>query len=175
MCRNWASRSGWLVPSSVLRLAWQAVAQSCEQLGHRLVADRMALSAELRGEVADAPRRPAQRGLGVTPGGRLDERLEVGPQRRVALLDGWPSGTRPPDPPALEPLARPDVVHAARDGRAREAGRPGHRRHPAPADGQRLGPAISRRARSSSSGETARYRAAMAVSSITHRSYHICN
>ena len=36
-------------------------------------------------------------------------------------------------------------------------------------------PAISRRDRSSSSGETTRYRATMAASSITHRWYHIGN
>ena len=89
-----------------LAVGLQAVAHLLEQLGHGLVADRVAQAAELVGEVADAPGRPAQRGLGVAPGAGLDERLEVGAQRRVALLDGWPSGPRPADPAATEGLAR---------------------------------------------------------------------
>jgi hypothetical protein len=77
---------------------------------------------------------------------------------------------QPVEPPTLK-----DIVHAALNRCAREAGRPGYRRHLTPPDGERLRPAVSRQARSSSSGETARYQAAMAASSITHRCHNIGN
>ena len=131
---------GMARPLERLAVGLEAVAQLVEQLRHGLVADRVTLPAQLGGEVADAPGRPAQRALRVAPGRRLDERLEVRPQRRVALLDGWSPGTRPPDPPAVEALPRPDIVHATLHGRAREAGGPGHGGHATPPDGQRLGP-----------------------------------
>ncbi len=123
-----------------LAVRLEAVAQVVEQLRHGLVADRVAPPTQLRGQVADAPGGPAQGGLRVAPGGRLDERLEVRAQRRVAPLDRRSAGTRPADASAAESLSRADIVHAALDRRAREAGRARHRRHAAPPDGQCLGP-----------------------------------
>jgi len=51
--------------------------------------------AELGREVAHAPGRPAQGGLGIAPGAGLDERLEIGAQGRIALLDGRSPGAQP--------------------------------------------------------------------------------
>ena len=122
-----------------LAVGLQAVAHVVEQLRHGLVADPVATPSELGREVADAPGRPAQGGLGIAPRGGLDERLQVRAQGRVALLDGRSPGARPPDPAAVQALAGADIGHPTRHRRAREAGRPCDGRHPTPSDGERLG------------------------------------
>ena len=159
-----------------LAVRLQAVAHLVEQLRHRLVADRVA-------PLGAAPPRGSGRscsssagGLRVAPGGRLDERLEVRPQGRVALLDGRASGARPADPAPADGRTRADIGDPPRDRRPGQRRSPGRRppRRPARWRAPRT-PTISRRARSSSSGATARYRAPIAASSTTHRSYHIGN
>jgi len=121
-----------------LAVGLEAVAQLVEQLADQPVTDHVPTLLQLGGQVAHAPRRPAQGALGIAPGRGLDERLEVGHKRRVTLDGALSAATRPADTaPRRSRLAQ--LPDPAPDRGPRRTGRPGHRSLAASSSRQRLG------------------------------------
>ena len=73
-------------PFAGLAVGLQAVIQVVEQGGHCPVADAVALAFQFLGQVAGTLARPAERGLRIAAGGRLDEGFEVLDQGGVRLF-----------------------------------------------------------------------------------------
>ena len=74
-----------------LPIRLQAVAQLLQQLTDLLMRDAMALSLQLRRQMAHALARPAQRRLRIASRGRLDQLLQVAQQCRVFIPRALPS------------------------------------------------------------------------------------
>src|SRR6266404_3665536 len=74
---NCASRSGWLSPSLVLRLACRAVARRIEQFGHQGAAHLVALRLQCLRPPAHALAGPPQRRLRIPACRWFDQRLEI--------------------------------------------------------------------------------------------------
>ena len=139
MCRNWASRSGWAVPSSAL-VGLEAVAQLVEQLGHDLVADAVALarSSAARLRTLRVVQRSGDSASPRVPGSISASRSA----RRLGRLHRRAAATGPADAPPLDGLAGAATSATPRgpsgEAPVARATAPGH-----PAHGQRLGPTSS--------------------------------
>src|SRR4029077_15788610 len=66
-----------------LGVCLQAIAYLVQQLSHQTVADRVTTPAQFLGQFAHALASPAQRRLWVATAQRLDQVLQIPPQRRV--------------------------------------------------------------------------------------------
>ena len=108
----------------------QAVVGCMEQIAHHLWAHRMALRPQLLREPPHALAGPAQRRLGIPPGGRLHQRFQIREQGRVVLDAPLAASARATAPPLaaawygrLLPTQLPDTRI---DRRPRQACRLGH-------------------------------------------------
>jgi hypothetical protein len=126
-----------------LAIRLQTVAQPLEQPRHHLHARGVPVVRERGHEVALAPRGPQQRRLRIAARRRLDERLQIGEQRRVFLRRQLPSAARPTTAggrqsrrgPALDRAHLGDPAPDDARGHARRAG---CRRDAAVPEGHRL-------------------------------------
>jgi hypothetical protein len=124
-----------------LAVGLQAVAQLPQQLGDQLMADPMPPRPQLGRQLAHALAGPAQRGLRITARGRLDQPLQIRPQRRVGVHRPLPASAGPSHPLRGRPHGgrRAQLGQPRLDRAARDPGHAGDTRHPAPAQRQRFG------------------------------------
>jgi hypothetical protein len=134
------------VPASLSSLArpLQAVAHLVKQVADLLRTDRMALRVQLGGKLAQALARPAQRRLGVAARHRLDERFEIGHERRIFLGQGLASRAGASDPLLARRLVwrvishLSQLAHPVPNALAQDPRRRCHRRDSTSAQRERL-------------------------------------
>jgi hypothetical protein len=147
-----------------LAVGLQAVPGGAQEFPHQLMADAVAHALERSGQGSHAFRGPAQRSVRGPRGSRLDQPLQIAPQRGVLVDLGGEGlacrGTGPtdraaawgpcrwsvcgPHPVATRVPAAPARATAVRSAReqsrgGRNAGGPHHQRQATPTEGARLG------------------------------------
>ncbi len=129
-----------LRPCARLAVGLQTIPPLVQQLRYLLIADAMPLPPQLGGQPAHTLARPAQRRLRIAPRARLDQPLQVRPQRGVVRFQRLASTARPAHPPRRRRGHLPaQFLEAQADPLPREPRGPRHRADPTPAIRQRLG------------------------------------
>ncbi len=122
-----------------LPVGLQRVPRLCQDLTDGHVADAVPHGLEARGQLSEALRTPAQRGLGIPGCRRFHEGHQIGEQSGILVEPRLPAASRPPHAPRLQRLPGLQLLQTAPDRRLPDARRTPEKPDTAPSECLRLG------------------------------------